>query len=127
MVEGVKGAWRVDPSPAGPAVLGSGGAAVPFDRLVHDRKRTIEIFEFDYQLEMYEPAAKRRSGYFAVPILHGDTLVGKLDATADRKAGVLRVTAVHRAVPFNAAMSDAVAVRIENLAQWLELDLLLPG
>jgi uncharacterized protein YcaQ len=62
----------------------SGRAALlsPFDRLMHDRKRTIELFEFDYQLEMYMPAAKRRWGYFALPILYGDRLVGKLDATA---------------------------------------------
>ena len=73
----------------------------PFDRLVHDRKRTVELFEFDYQLEMYKPAAKRRWGYFALPILSGDRLVGKLDATADRKAGVLRVDAIHEDEPFD--------------------------
>ena len=72
----------------------------PFDRLVHDRKRMAELFEFDYQLEMYKPAAKRRWGYYALPILYGDRLVGKLDATADRDAGVLRVDAVHHDVEF---------------------------
>ena len=49
---------------------------------------------------MYKPAAKRRWGYFALPILHGDRLVGKLDAAADRKAGVLVVNAIHEDVPF---------------------------
>ena len=67
-----------------------------------------EIFEFDYQLEMYKPAAKRRWGYWALPILYGDRLVGKLDATADREAGVLRVDAVHEDEPFDRATTAAV-------------------
>ena len=95
----------------------------PFDRLVHDRKRTVELFGFDYQLEMYKPAAKRRWGYFALPILYGDRLVGKLDATADRKAGVLRVDAVHQDVPFTAAMTRDVDAEIRALADWLGLHL----
>ena len=85
-----------------------------------------EIFEFDYQLEMYKPAAKRRWGYYALPILYGDRLVGKVDATADRKAGVLRVDAIHEDVPFDEATSAAVRSEIEDLARWLELDLALP-
>ena len=54
--------------------------------------RTEELFEFEYALEMYKPAAKRRWGYFALPILHGDRLVGKLDADADRKASLFACT-----------------------------------
>ncbi|MEJ7707793.1 MAG: crosslink repair DNA glycosylase YcaQ family protein [Nocardioidaceae bacterium] len=99
----------------------------PFDRLVHDRKRAIELFDFDYQLEMYKPAAKRRWGYFALPILYGDRLVGKLDATADRKAGILRVDAIHEDVAFTKTMTVAVDREIQDLARWLELDLTLPG
>ena len=83
----------------------------------------VELFEFDYQLEMYKPAAKRRWGYFALPILYGDRLVGKLDATADRKAGVLRVDAIHQDVPFTQAMTAAVHREIEDLARWLDLEL----
>ena len=107
----------------------SGRAALlsPFDRLIHDRKRTVELFEFDYQLEMYKPAAKRRWGYFALPVLYGDRLVGKLDATADRKAGVFRVSAIHQDVPFDKAMTAAVAHEVKDLAHWLELDLITPG
>ncbi len=75
---------------------------------------------------MYKPAAKRRWGYFALPILYGDRLVGKLDAAADRKAGVLRVNAIHRDVAFTQTMTAAVRREIKDLAQWLGLDLTLP-
>ena len=76
---------------------------------------------------MCKPAAKRRWGYFALPILYGDRLVGKLDATADRKAGVLRVGAIHQDAPFDQAMTAAVQGEIEDLAHWLELDLIRPA
>jgi uncharacterized protein YcaQ len=126
VVEGVKGQWRVDPAQLGQPFSARAALLSPFDRLTHDRKRTMEIFEFDYQLEMYKPAAARRWGYFALPILHGDRLVGKLDATADRKAGVLRVAATHRDVDFTKAMTAAVRREIRDLARWLELDLSMP-
>lgn len=76
---------------------------------------------------MYKPVAKRRWGFFALPILYGDRLVGKLDATADRKAGVLRVDAMHQDVPFEEAMTAAVDGEIKDLADWLKLDLTLAG
>jgi uncharacterized protein YcaQ len=82
-----------------------------------------DLFEFDYQLEMYKPVAKRRWGYWAMPVLHGDRLVGRVDSTADRRAGVLRVGAIHEDVPFTAAMSTGVAAELDRLARWLGLDL----
>ena len=126
VVEGVKGAWRVDPSLLGQPFSGRAALLSPFDRLIHDRKRTAELFEFDYQLEVYKPAAKRRWGYFALPILYGDRLVGKLDAAADRAAGVLRVHAIHQDDPFTKTMTAAIGREIKDLAHWLELDLTLP-
>jgi uncharacterized protein YcaQ len=72
---------------------------------------------------MYKPAAKRRWGYFTLPILHGDRLVGKLDATADRAAGALRVDAVHEDVAFTTTVKTAVDREIKDLAHWLDLDL----
>jgi uncharacterized protein len=126
VVEGVKGTWRVDPAQLGQPFSGRTALLSPFDRLTHDRKRTLEVFEFDYQLEMYKPAAKRRWGYFALPVLYGDRLVGKLDATADRDAGVLRVHAIHQDIPFTRAMTAAIGGETRDLADWLKLDLALP-
>jgi uncharacterized protein len=128
VVEGVKGEWRVDAEYLGGEPF-EGRAALlsPLDRLVYDRKRLEEIFEYDYQLEMYKPAAKRRWGYWAMPILYGDRLVGKLDATAERDAGVLRVDAVHQDVPFTRPMADAVQREIRALADWLGLELDQPS
>lgn len=132
VVEGVRGTWRVDPGQLGQPFSGqrfTGRAALlsPFDRLVYDRRRTVELFGYDYSLEMYKPAAKRRWGYYALPILYGDRLVGKLDATNDRKARVLRVDALHRDVPFTATMTAAVTREIRDLARFLAVDLDLPA
>ncbi|MFC0006376.1 DNA glycosylase AlkZ-like family protein [Micromonospora siamensis] len=122
VVAGVKGQWRVDPAQLGQPFTGRTVLLSPFDRLIHDRRRALELFGFEYGLEMYKPAGKRRWGYYALPILHADRLVGKLDATADRKAGVLRVDAVHQDEPFTAEEADAVDTEIAALASWLRLD-----
>ena len=63
----------------------------PFDNLVINRKRTLELFDFDYLLECYVPAAKRQYGYFSLPLLYGDSLIGRLDAKAHRKQHQLQV------------------------------------
>jgi uncharacterized protein YcaQ len=124
VVEGVRGKWRVDPPYLEDLAAFAGRAALlsPFDRLVMDRKRLDALFEFDYVLEMYKPKAQRMWGYYALPILYGDRLVGKLDATAERDEGVLRVDAVHEDEPFTPAMSEAVDAEIEDLATWLGLE-----
>ncbi len=122
MVEGVKGEWRVDPAALGDDFEGRTALLSPFDRLVYDRARAQELFDFEYTLEMYKPAAKRRWGYFALPVLHRDRLVGKVDATADRKASVLRVNAIHQDVEFSRSMAKAVQAELEDLASWLGLD-----
>ena len=130
VVEGVRGAWRVDPAQL--AALdepfeGRVALLSPLDRLVFDRRRMEELFAFDYQLEMYKPAAKRRWGYYALPVLVGDRLLGKVDATADRRAGALVVHALHEDEPFDAATRAAVRAEVEDLAGWLGLEAVLPG
>ena len=123
VVEGVAGQWRVDPAQLGRPFEGRTALLSPFDAIVRDRKRMEDLFEFDYVLEMYKPAAKRRWGYFALPVLHGDRLVGKLDATADRKAGRLFVDAVHEDVPFTKAIAHGVDAEIAALSDRLGLTL----
>ena len=120
-IEGVRGTWRVDPTYLDGLDDFEGRCAIlsPIDRLIFDRKRMEQIFEFDYQLEMYKPAAKRRWGYWAMPVLYGDRLIGKIDATADRDAGQLFVDAIHEDGSWTKAMRAAVAAELESLAAWL--------
>ncbi len=126
VVEGVRGQWRVDPAQLGQPFAGRAALLSPFDRLHHDRRRMAELFEFDYKLEMFKPEAQRQWGYYALPILYGDRLVGKLDARAERDRGALRVTAVHRDVEFSRTMAASVDREIADLARWLDLELELP-
>jgi uncharacterized protein YcaQ len=121
MVEGVAGEWRVDPATLDGDFAGRTALLSPFDRLVYDRARTQALFDFEYTLEMYKPAAKRRWGYYALPILHEDRLVGKVDAAADRKRSVLHVNAIHQDVRFTKPMAKAVQAELEDLAEWLGL------
>ena len=122
VVEGTPGTWRVHPTYVGVPFTGRTALLSPFDRLIHDRVRAEQLFGFEYILEMYKPKDKRRWGHFALPVLHGDRLVGKLDATADRKAGTLVVNAIHEDVRYTKAITAAVRAEIEDLAGWLDLE-----
>jgi uncharacterized protein len=126
VIEGVRGRWRIDPTYVDGEFEPRTALLSPLDRLVYDRKRMAEIFEFDYQLEMFKPATKRRFGYWALPILKGDELVGKVDATADRDAGMLRVNAIHEDGDWSTAGRAAVDAELEQLAASLDLRLVAP-
>ena len=92
----------------------------PFDPVVWDRQRALELFDFDYRLECYTPAAKRRYGYFTLPILRRGALVGRVDAKAHRRAGVfeLKSLVLEPGVRASDRFSCDIAAAITRCARW---------
>jgi uncharacterized protein YcaQ len=86
----------------------------PFDRLIHDRARTEALWGFFYRLEMYVPKAKREYGYYVLPILRGDRLVGRIEPVYDRKARELKVNGV-----WWEGKPVSVTKPLRDLARWL--------
>jgi uncharacterized protein len=89
-----KGRLRAHPDAADGPVANRVTFLSPFDRLVHDRDRAEALWGFHYRLEMYVPAAKREYGYYVLPILRGDRIVGRIEPVHDQAAGVLRVNGI---------------------------------
>jgi uncharacterized protein YcaQ len=95
----------------------------PFDSLVWDRARTRRLFGFDYRIEVYVPAPARRFGYYVLPLLVGETIVGRLDVKADRKASTLRVVASYlESGADDHAVAPATAIELDSMQRWLGLD-----
>ena len=92
----------------------------PFDRLIHDRDRAEALFDFHYRLEMYVPKAKREYGYYVLPVLVGDTIVGRVEPRFDRKTKTLEVLG---------AWGDTSRVDdgLESLATWLGAEQVVRG
>ncbi len=86
-----KGKWLAHPDADDSSVPARTTFLSPFDRLIHDRARTEALWNFYYRLEMYVPKAKREYGYYVLPVLRGDRLVGRIEPVHERKSGVLRV------------------------------------
>lgn len=93
----------------------------PFDNLIANRERTEALFGFRYRMEFYVPAAKREYGYFVMPILYGDTLIGRVDPVFERSRGVLVVKAVYaeQDAPADRATIGAIGQALEDLSAFL--------
>jgi hypothetical protein len=125
-VDGLKGEWwiRADDVETVQSLDGDwrGRTALlsPFDNLLCDRARAEELFGFSHRLEIYTPKAKRRWGYFVLPILHGDRLIGRADLRMDRAAGRLVAPAIHReeGAPRGKGIARTIRRELERLAKW---------
>jgi len=91
----------------------------PFDNLVIGRERTERLFRFRFRMEIYVPKAARRYGYYVLPVLHGDRLVGRVDPAMDRRRGRLLVHAVHAEPDAPASAGPALAAALRELAAFL--------
>jgi len=84
----------------------------PFDPLVWDRKRALDLFNFDYKIEVYTPAPKRKYGYFTLPILYNNALIGRIDPKAHRKEGIFEVKALH--LEPGVVVDDALVAEVKS-------------
>jgi uncharacterized protein len=111
--------WEAHPDAADGSVPDGANLLSPFDRLIHDRDRAEALWGFRYRLEMYVPAAKREYGYYVLPILVGDRVIGRLDPVFDRKTRLLEVKGVWSEPDAPPGAGASVAGSLRELGAWL--------
>jgi hypothetical protein len=121
-VEGLAGRWVAHRDLLDTTFRGRTTLLSPFDDLISDRERTERLFDFRFRLEIYVPKAKREFGYFVLPILRGDRLIGRVDPLYDRRAGVLRVNAIYEEPGATPSDWPPAERAIDELAGWLGAD-----
>lgn len=92
----------------------------PFDPIIWDRKRTRDLFDFDYTIECYLPPSKRIYGYFTLPILHDGKIVGRMDAKAHRSKHIFEVKSLHFEPGFQVDrdFANAISAALKSCATW---------
>jgi uncharacterized protein YcaQ len=111
--------WEAHPDAADGFVPDQVVLLSPFDRLVHDRNRAEALWDFFYRLEMFVPRARREYGYYVLPILHGDRLVGRIEPAYDRSAEVLSILGAWQQPDAPGTAGPAIAAVLRELAAWL--------